>query len=71
MFWGGRDQHIAPEQYRAVADALTKAGKTHEQVVFSQADHGFFCDQRPSYDARSARQAWMLTQEFLRVFGVL
>ena len=70
MFWGGRDQHIAPEQYRAVADALTKAGKTHEQVVLSQADHGFFCDQRPSYDAGSARQAWMLTQEFLRVFGV-
>ena len=70
MFWGGRDQHITPEQYRAVADALTIAGQTHEQVVFSQADHGFFCDQRPSYDAGSARQAWMLTQEFLRVFGV-
>lgn len=71
MFWGGKDQHIPPEQYRSVADALTAAGKTHEQVVFSQADHGFFCDQRPSYEPGASRQAWALTLEFLRTSGVL
>lgn len=71
MFWGGRDQHIPPEQYRAVADALTAAGKTHEQVVFSQADHGFFCDARASYEAGAALQAWALTLEFLKAFNVL
>lgn len=71
MFWGGRDQHIPPEQYRAVADALTAADKTHEQVVFSQAHHAFFCDARASYDAGAGRQAWVLTQEFLKAFGVL
>jgi carboxymethylenebutenolidase len=71
MFWGGRDQHILPENYRAVADALTQAGKTHEQVVFSQADHAFFNDQRPAYEPGSARQAWALTLEFLRTSGVL
>jgi len=31
-----------------------------------QADHGFFCDERASYEPRSARQAWALTLEFLR-----
>lgn len=71
MFWGGKDQHIPPDQYRPVADALTAAGRTHEQVVFSQADHGFFCDKRPSYEPGAARQAWALTLEFLRTFGVL
>ena len=71
MFWGGRDQHIPPEQRRAVADALSAAGKPHEQVVFSEADHGFFCDQRPSYHPGAARQAWALTLEFLRVCDVL
>jgi len=71
MFWGGKDAHIPAEQYRAVADALTAADALHEQVVFSQADHGFFCDQRASYDPGSARQAWALVLEFLRVFGVL
>jgi carboxymethylenebutenolidase len=70
MFWGGKDKHIPPEQYRTVADTLTAAGKTHEQVVFSQGDHGFFCDKRASYEPGAARQAWALTLEFLRTFGV-
>lgn len=67
MFWGGKDAHIPPEQYRAVADALSAAGKAHEQVVFSEADHGFFCDQRSSYNASAAHQAWALVQAFLAV----
>lgn len=71
MFWGGADKHIPPEQYRAVADALSSAGRTHEQVVFSSAGHGFFCDERESYDEIAARQAWSLTAEFLRAYEVL
>ncbi len=70
MFWGGLDTHIPAEQYRAVADALTAAGKVHEQVVFGQADHGFFCDQRASYNAIAARQAWALALEFLHAYEV-
>ncbi len=71
MFWGGKDQHILPEQYRAVADALSQAGVTNEQVVFGQADHGFFCDKRASYNPIAARQAWALVREFLGAYGVL
>lgn len=71
MFWGGLDANIPPENYRAVADALEEAGKTHEQVVFSQAGHGFFCDQRKSYNAQASQQAWALSVAFLRSYGVL
>jgi carboxymethylenebutenolidase len=71
MFWGGLDKNIPPEQYRSVADALTAAGKPHEQVVFSIAEHGFFCDARPSYSADAAPQAWALSLAFLRVRKVL
>ncbi len=71
MFWGGLDAHIPPEQYRAVADALTDAGVTHEQVVFGQADHGFFCDQRASYNPIASRQAWAMLKEFLASYGAL
>lgn len=67
MFWGGRDKNIPPEQQRAVADALTAAGKEHNQIVFSNAEHGFFCNERPSYNADAARQAWALTRAF---FGI-
>jgi carboxymethylenebutenolidase len=71
MFWGALDTHIPPEQYRAVADALTEAKATHEQVVFSQADHGFFCDARASYNEIASRQALALVKEFFAAYGVL
>lgn len=71
MFWGGLDSHIGPDQYRAVADALTAAKKTHEQVVFGQADHAFFNDTRQSYNAIASRQAWALLKEFFAAYGVL
>lgn len=66
LIWGGLDKHITPELRKAVTDALSMHHKTYVNVEFSQADHGFFCDERATYEARSARQAWALTLEFLR-----
>jgi carboxymethylenebutenolidase len=65
LFWGGRDKHIGPEQMRAVTEALRAEGKDFANVEFSEADHGFFCDARPSYHPQSAAQAWPLTLAFL------
>ncbi len=65
LFWGGLDKHLGPEQTQAVAEALRKAGKPFVNVDFSDADHGFFCDARPSYNPAAARQAWALTNAFL------
>jgi carboxymethylenebutenolidase len=66
FFWGGLDKHIPPEQRRALADALTAAGKTFVNVEFSNADHGFSCDERSAYQPEASRQAWALMLEFLR-----
>ena len=68
LFWGGRDQHITLDQRRAVADALTAAGKSYVNVEFSEADHGFFCDARASYNPVAASQAWPLTLAFLNTY---
>jgi carboxymethylenebutenolidase len=68
FFWGGRDQHITPEQRSAVVDALKAAGKSNVNVEFSDADHGFFCDARPSYNPVAAAQAWPLTLAFLNTY---
>ena len=68
LFWGGLDSHIGPEQVRATEDALKAAGKPYAQVVFSQADHGFFCDARASYNPDAAGQAWALTLAFLSTY---
>ena len=66
MFWGGMDKHIGPEQHRAIADALHVAGKKFANVEFSEADHAFFCDARPSYNKAAAEQAWALSLAFLK-----
>ena len=68
LFWGGKDTHIGMKAVREVEDALIAAGKPYEQVVFSEADHGFFCDVRASYNPEAARQAWALTLEFLGTY---
>ena len=68
MFWGGLDKHITPEQHRAVVDALSAAKKTYVNVEFSDADHGFHCDARASYNPIAAKQAWGLTLVFLRTY---
>ena len=66
FIWGGLDKHITPEHRRAATEALSGQKKIYVNAEFSRADHGFFCDERASYEPHSARQAWALTLEFLR-----
>ena len=68
LFWGGLDKHIGPEQRQAVTDALRQAGKVFVNVEFANADHGFFCDARPSYNPAAAQQAWALTLAFMNCY---
>ena len=68
FFWGGVDAHIPQEQIRAVIDAVRQAKKTFVNVEFSDADHGFFCDARPSYNQAAAKQAWDLSLQFLSTY---
>ena len=65
FFWGELDQHIPAEQRNQVTAAMRDAGKQYVDVVFSNADHGFFCDARKSYEPVAARLAWDLTRSFL------
>lgn len=68
FFWGGLDSHIPKDQVRAVIDAMQEAKKTFVNVEFSDADHGFFCDVRPSYKETAAKQAWELALKFLATY---
>ena len=60
FFWGGLDKHIPPEQREQVIDALKQNGKKYVNVEISDADHAFFCDARPAYNARASQLAWAL-----------
>ncbi len=68
LFWGGKDTHIDPSLTRAVEDAVRAADKPYTQAVFSQAEHGFFCDARASYNPEAAAQSWTLTLAFLAAY---
>jgi carboxymethylenebutenolidase len=65
FFWGGLDKHITPDQTRPIEDALQEAGKEFVNVKISFADHAFFRDGGPTYNAKAAALAWALTKEFL------
>jgi carboxymethylenebutenolidase len=56
--FGGKDPLIPPAQVDAIREALAAAKKRHEVVVYPDAEHGFFCNQRASHHAASAADAW-------------
>jgi carboxymethylenebutenolidase len=65
FFWGDNDTHISHEQRRLVLDGLRNAQKHYVSVDISDADHGFFCDQRASYNPHAAKLTWRWTLDFL------
>jgi carboxymethylenebutenolidase len=68
LFWGGKDKHIGPDQVQAVTRVLGQAGKNYTNVEISDADHGFFCDARLSYNPVAAAHSWQLVLAFLDTY---
>ncbi len=56
--WGDKDEYIPSDQVEAIRAALKEAGTRHDTVLYSGVEHGFFCDQRDSFDEKSANDAW-------------
>src|SRR4051794_20748252 len=56
--YGDQDAGIPVEQVEQLRDAAAKSGQVTEIVRYPDAGHGFNCDQRDSYHAPSAADAW-------------
>lgn len=56
--FGQLDSAIPPEQVDTIRGALEQHRVRHEVVVYEGATHGFFCDQRGSYEPKAAADAW-------------
>lgn len=65
LFWGELDSHIPAEHRDQVTKAMQEEKKEYVNVVFSYANHGFFCDARQSYQPNAAKLSWSLAQSFL------
>jgi carboxymethylenebutenolidase len=68
FFWGEKDKHITSEHRQTIAEGMHASKHPSVQVTFSDADHGFFCDQRPSYNPAAAKLSWNLTLSFFEQY---
>lgn len=57
-FFGTEDPLIDPHEVDHIEAALTNHGVPHQIYRYEGATHGFFCDQRDSYDPAAAKDAW-------------
>ena len=63
-FFGEKDAFIPLESVEALKAEAKKHGKQVEVVVYPGADHGFFCNERGSYQAAAAKDAWERLKKF-------
>lgn len=64
LFFGGKDAFIPAAEVEKIRARLAELGKNAEVVVYEDADHGFFCDQRGSYNQAAASDAWQRLLKF-------
>lgn len=58
LFFGGLDPYIPLGRVTQIGQRLAEAGKDARIELYREADHGFFCDERDSYDAAAAQDSW-------------
>jgi carboxymethylenebutenolidase len=56
--FGDRDQSIPVEDVEQLRDGLKSSPVPTEIVRYSEAGHGFHCDQRDAYDETAAKDGW-------------
>jgi carboxymethylenebutenolidase len=64
LLFGGMDPFIPLGRVAQIKSRLAEAGKDARIELYREADHGFFCDERDSYDATSAADAWEQLKAF-------
>jgi carboxymethylenebutenolidase len=58
LFFGEADPYIPMEEVRQIDTRLKALGKSYKLKTYPGADHGFFCNARPSFNASAATDAW-------------
>lgn len=66
LFFGMKDPSIPPEQITEIDAALTQADIPHQIWQYPDAEHGFCCDLRASYQPAAAAEAWQHVEELFQ-----
>jgi len=67
-FFGMEDSSIPTEQVEQIEAELGKYKVKSRVFRYKDANHGFFCDRRASYNAKAAANAWGMVKQ---LFGQL
>lgn len=65
-FFGMEDASIPAKEVEQIEAALNKQQILHRIFRYQGADHGFFCDQRASYNKAAAKDAWEQVKQLFR-----
>lgn len=66
LWYGSDDQSIQPDELGRIATAMAEGKKEYRMTCFPNVGHGFFCDDRPSYDKYAAETSFKQTVDFFR-----
>lgn len=64
MFFADKDGFIPVEQVKTIDARLKELGKDYRVKRYADADHGFFCNHRASYNEAAAQDAWSELKTF-------
>lgn len=65
-FFGMEDASIPAKEVDEIEAALDKHQVLHRIFRYEGADHGFFCDQRASYNQAAAEDAWEKVKQLFK-----
>ncbi|PPR59005.1 MAG: hypothetical protein CFH10_01934, partial [Alphaproteobacteria bacterium MarineAlpha4_Bin2] len=66
LWYGSEDQSIQPEELGRIAEAMSEGKREFRMTCFPNVGHGFFCEDRASYDEYAAETSFKQTVEFFR-----
>ncbi len=68
--YGEADQGIPQSSIERMREAIQRAGKKSEIVVYPEGPHGFHADYRPSYRKEMAEDGWKRLLAWFKKYGV-
>lgn len=58
LFFAGADPFIPPDRIQQIASRFRQLKKDYALKIYADANHGFFCDERASYNRSAAEHSW-------------
>lgn len=65
LFFGDLDASIPLSEVKEIDQELNRLKLPYQIHIFKDANHGFFCGQRGSYQVEAAHQSWDFTLDWL------